>query len=67
MSRLWAFLGGPVVEKSPSSAGGCTGLIPDQEAKTPRALWPKNRSSIVTNSIMTLKIVHIFKKKIRSY
>ena len=44
MSRFWAFPGGPVVETSPSSAGGCTGLIPDQEAKTPLALWPKNKN-----------------------
>ena len=41
------------------------GLIPGQGAKTPHALWPKNKSrkNIVTNSIKTLKMVHIKKKK----
>ena len=28
---------------SPSNAGG-VGLIPDQRAKIPRALWPKNQN-----------------------
>ena len=44
------------------------GSIPGQRAKIPYTLWPKNpkiknRSSIVTNLIKTLKMVHIKKKK----
>ena len=39
-------------------------MIPGQEAKIPHVSWPKNqiiknRSNIVTNSIKTLKMVHI--------
>ena len=50
---------GPVVKTSPSSAGG-VGLIPGWEAKIPHASWQKKktknrRSSVVTNSITTLK------------
>jgi len=48
---------GPGVKTSPSSARG-VGLIPGREAKIPHASWPKktkNRSSVVTNSITTLK------------
>ena len=37
------FPGGPVVKTSPSNAGGA-GLIPDQEAKIPYALWPRNQN-----------------------
>ena len=55
-----------VFRTSPSNAEG-TGSIPGREAKIPHALGPKtkteNRSNIVTNSIKTLKIVHIKKKK----
>ena len=42
------------------------GSIPGQGAKIPHALRPKNQniSSIVTNSIKTLKMVHIKKKKV---
>ena len=43
-------------------------MIPGPGAKIPHALWPKpkhkNRSTIVTNSIKTLKMVRIKKKKI---
>ena len=51
----------------PSNAGD-VGLIPGGGAKIPHALGPKNknmnnRSKIVTNSINTLKRVHIKKKK----
>ena len=59
----------------PSNAQG-TGLIPDQGAKIPHALWPKklkNKTEIkkknrhnIENSIKTLKMVHtkkIFKKR----
>ena len=51
---------------------GGAGSIPGQGAKIPHASWPKNqkniknRSSIVKNSIKTLKMVHIknfFKKR----
>ena len=54
-----------MVKTSPSNAGGA-GSIPGQGAEIPHASWPKtqniNRSNIVTNSIKTLKMVHIFKK-----
>ena len=43
-------------------------MIPGQGDKIPHASWPKNqninnRSNVVTNSIHTLKMVHIKKKK----
>ena len=48
----------------PHSSGG-VGSIPDWGAKIPHALWPNNqntnRSNIETNSIKTLKTVHIQK------
>ena len=49
------FPGGPVVNTSPSNAGGA-GSIPGQEDTIPHVSWPKNQdinnsSSIVTNSI----------------
>ena len=50
------------------------GLIPGQAAKISHTSWPKNqninRSNIVTDSIKTLKMVHIkkiFKKYICYY
>jgi len=56
---------GPVVKTSPSSTRGA-GSIPDQEAKIPHGSWPKNqnikRSTITTNSIKTLNVVHIKKE-----
>jgi len=54
----------PVVKTLPCNAGG-TGLIHGWEPKIPNASWPKNQNinSIVTNSIKTLKMVHIKKKK----
>ena len=63
----WDFPGHPVVEISPSSSGS-VGSIPGQEAKISHASQPKNpktsnRSKIVTNSMKTLKMVHIKKKK----
>ena len=63
----WDFPGGPVVETSPSNAGDA-GLIPGRGAQIPHASQPKNqnvsnRSNIVTNSIKTLKMVHIKEKK----
>ena len=64
------FPGGPVVKTSPSNVGS-EGSIPDQGAKIPHALWPKNQNikqkHIVTNSIKTFKMVHIkriFKKNL---
>ena len=57
-----------MVKTFPSSAGG-VGSIPGQRAKIPQALKPKIQKSIidrcntVTNSIKTLKMVHIKKKK----
>jgi len=54
-----------VVKTSPSSTRGA-GSIPDQEAKIPHGSWPKNqnikRSTITTNSIKTLNVVHIKKE-----
>ena len=42
------------------------GSIPGWEAKIPHAVWPKNQninngSNILTNSLKTLKMVHIKK------
>ena len=60
------FPGSPVVKTSPSNAG-VVDLIPGQGAKILHAggqktkMW--NGNNIVTNSIPTLKIVHIKKKK----
>ena len=34
---------GPVVKTSPSNAGDI-GSIPDQEARIPHALWPKQQT-----------------------
>ena len=62
------FPGGPVVKTSPSNVGSA-GSIPGWGAKIPHALRPKyqknpqNRSNIVTNSIKTLKMVHVKNKK----
>ena len=56
----------PVVDTLPCKAGD-EGLIPGCGNKIPCALKPKkqntNRSNIVTNSIKTLKTVHIKKNK----
>ena len=59
------FPDGSVVNILPPNVEG-TGSIPGQGAKIPHALRPKNQniSSIVTNSIKTLKMVHIKKKKV---
>ena len=62
------FPGGPVVKSSPSSASGVSS-IPGLGTKIPHTSWSKNldinhRSNIATNSIKTLKMVHIKKKKI---
>ena len=43
MEKNRDFPGGPVVETSPSSAGGA-GSIPGQGAKIPHASWPKNQN-----------------------
>ena len=62
------FPGGPVVKTLPSSAGDA-GSIPGWGAKLPHASGSKNqnikRSNIVTNSIKTLKMVHIKKKSLK--
>ena len=57
--------GGPVVRSLPSHAEGA-GLIPGQGAKIPRASRPESQninnrsnSNIVTESIKTLKMIHI--------
>ena len=56
-----------MVKTSPSNAGGA-GSSPSWGTKIPHALGPKNqnRSSIVTNSIKTLKkMVHIKTKLLK--
>ena len=69
---MWDFPGGPVVNTSSSNAGDA-GSIPGQGAKIPHAFRPQKpkhiRSNIVTNSIKTLKMVHlkkIFKKNFKA-
>ena len=56
------FPGGPGVKTLPSNAEG-VGLIPGQGTKIPHAkkkkATKKPRSSVVTNPIKTLKMVHI--------
>ena len=42
-TKAWDIPGGPVVNTSPSSAGG-EGSIPGQETKIPHALWPQNQN-----------------------
>ena len=65
------FSGGPVVETSPSNAGGVS-LSPDWRGshvppgqKKKKLQNINNRSNVETNSIRTLKMVHIkiLKKK----
>ena len=61
---MWDFPGGPEVETLPFNAGS-VGSIPGWRAKIPHASRPKKpkhkkRSNTVTNSIKTLKTVHIF-------
>ena len=54
-----------MIKTSPSNAVG-EGLISDQEAKIPHALWPKNQNikqNIVINAIKTLKMATSKKKK----
>ena len=54
----------------PFPTGGA-GSTPGCGAKTPGALGPKNktenRNNIVTNSMKTLKMVHIKKRKEKKY
>ena len=63
MGSLRDFSGSPVIKTSSNT--GSTDSITDQGAKIPHALHPKsktlNRSPIVTDSIKTLKNVHIMK------
>ena len=59
------FHGGPVAKNLPSN-GRDVVSIPGQGTKIPHASWLKNpnidnRSNIVTESIKTLKMVHIKK------
>ena len=56
----------PVVKTSSSNIESI-GLIPGQGAKIPHTLWPEHQnikisSNMVTNSIKTLKMVHIKRK-----
>ena len=60
------FPGGPVVKTSPSNTGA-VGSIPDWGAKISHASQWKNRTvNVVTNSVRTLKMVHVKKKKAKS-
>ena len=64
-SVTWDCPGRPVVKTLPSGAEGA-GLIPGRGVKIPhvsRPKHPKHRSTMVINSIKTLKIVHVKKKK----
>ena len=58
LKKCWDFPGGPVVKTLCSNASG-TSLIPGSGANIPHASGPKTQSNIVTNSIKTLKMVHI--------
>ena len=65
------FPGGPVVEALPSSAGG-VGLIPGWGAKDPTCITgqktkTQNGGNIVTNSIKTLKMIHVKKNSWNNY
>ena len=54
-----------MVKTLPSNAGN-KGLIPGWGAMSPHVLWPKRKKhkiETITNSIKTLKMVHIKKKK----
>ena len=54
------FPSGPMVKTSPSNAGGMDSIA-GQGAKIPKPRTQNSRSNIVTNSIKTLKIIHIKK------
>ena len=59
------FPGGLVVKTLPSNAGN-KGSIPGWGAMSPHVLWPKSKKhkiETITNSIKTLKMVHLKKKK----
>ena len=64
------FLGGPVTETLPSSAGD-TGSIPGQGVQIPHASLPKkkrkkaNIKQYLINSMKTFKMVHIKKKSLK--
>ena len=64
--HLGDFPGSLVVKTPPSNAEGAS-LIPGWRAKIPHASWPQNqninnKSNIITNSIKTLKVIHVRKK-----
>ena len=66
ISKMLDFLGGPLVKTSSSNVKG-EGSIPGQGTEIPHGMWPKKqnpntRSIISTNSIKTVKLVHIKKK-----
>ena len=70
--RVRDFPGGPIVKTAPSNAGGAGSIpaIPGRGAKIPHAWQPKNqninnKSNIVTNSIKTLKMVHVKKRSLK--
>ena len=63
-ASLRDFPGDPVVKTSPSNAGG-EGSIPGRELRSHMSQGQKtktqNRSNLVTDSVKTLKMVHIKK------
>ena len=65
-TKAWDIPGGPVVNTSPSNAGG-EGSIPGQETKIPHALWAQNQNvkqkQHCNKFKKTLKMAHIKKKK----
>ena len=61
--RFRDFPGGPVVETSPSNAGG-VGSIPGWGAKIPHASWPKNQK--INQKQYCNKFNKDFRKKIKS-
>ena len=51
-----------MVKTSPSNVG-VAGSISGQRTKIPDALMPKKKNDTATNSIKTLKMIHIKKKE----
>ena len=61
--RAGTSLGGPVVKTLPSRAGGA-GSIPKMAHTSGQNPKTQDRSNIVTNSVKTLQMIHIKKKKV---
>ena len=50
ISKMWDFLGGPVVKTLSSNAKG-EGSIPGQGAEIPHGMWPKKNRTQTTDAI----------------